>query len=74
MNWTVRAATVKAFHYETLESLKANLQAFLAAYNFAKHLKTLRWRTPFQAIRDAWNGAPSIFKINLHDLIPGPHN
>lgn len=43
-------ATVRAFHYETLDSLKTHLDAFIAAYNFAKHLKSLRWRTPFQTI------------------------
>ena len=24
-----------------------SVRAFVAAYNFAKHLKALRWRTPF---------------------------
>lgn len=73
MNRTVKDATVKAFHYEDLESLKAHILAFVTAYNFAKHLKALRWRTPFQAICDAWTKDPSIFKINPHHLIPGPH-
>ena len=73
MNRTVKDATVKAFHCETRESLNAHLQAFVTAYNFAKHLKALRWRTPFQAICDAWTKAPSIFNINPHHLIPGPH-
>jgi len=73
MNRTVKDATVKVFHYETRESLDAHLQAFLTAYNFAKHLKALRWRTPFQALCDAWTKDPSIFKINPHHLIPGPH-
>src|SRR4051795_3661616 len=41
MNRTVKEATVKTFHYQTLESLKAHLQTFLAAYNCAKHLKAL---------------------------------
>ena len=27
----------------------AHVLAFVTAYNFAKHLKALRWRTPFQA-------------------------
>src|SRR5215217_7394839 len=36
--------------------------------HFAKHLKALRWRTPFHAICDAW----TIFKIDPHHLIPGP--
>ena len=73
MNRTVKDATVRAFHYETLDSLKAHLDAFITAYNFAKHLKSLRWRTPFQAICDAWTSEPALFIINPHHLIPGPH-
>src|SRR3954451_20065906 len=73
MNRTVKEATIKAFHYPDLEALRAHVLAFVAAYNFAKHLKALRWRTPFQAICDAWKGDPSIFKIDPHHLIPGPH-
>jgi len=71
MNRTVKDATTKAFHYETAESLHTHVQIFLSAYNFAKHLKALRWRTPFQAICDAWKADPSVFKINPHHLIPG---
>src|SRR3712207_6819808 len=48
--------------------------AFVTAYNFAKHLKALRWRTPFQAVCDAWKVDPSPFKIDPRHLIPGPHN
>ncbi len=46
MNRTIKDATVKVFHYEDLESLKAHVLTFVTAYNFAKHLKALRWRTP----------------------------
>ena len=73
MNRTIKDATVKVFHYDDLESLKAHVLAFVTAYNFAKHLKALRWRTPFQTICNAWTKDPSIFKINPHHLIPGPH-
>jgi transposase InsO family protein len=38
MNRTIKDATVKVFHYEDLENLKAHVLAFVAAYNFAKHL------------------------------------
>jgi transposase InsO family protein len=65
--------TVKVFRYETLESLSAHGQAFVTAYNFAKHLKALKWRTPFQKICDAWTKDPTPFKINPHHLIPGPY-
>jgi type IV secretory pathway VirB4 component len=73
MNRTVKDATVKVFHYETLESLSDHVQAFVMAYNFAKHLKRLRGRTPFQAICEAWAKDPAPFKINPHHLIPGPY-
>ena len=56
----VKDATVKVFHYDDLESLKAHVLAFVTAYNFAKHLKALRWRTPFQAICDAWTKTPHL--------------
>ena len=74
MNRTVKDATVKVFHYPDLEALKAHVLAFVAAYNFAKHLKRLRWRTPFQAVLDAWTKDPSIFRIDPHHLIPGPNS
>jgi transposase-like protein len=74
MNRTVKDATIKIYHYDDLESLKAHVLAFVTAYNFAKHLKALRWRTPYQVICEAWTKDPSIFKINPHQLIPGPHS
>ena len=73
MNRTVKEATVKAFHDPDLDALKAHVLAFVRAYNLAKHLKALRWRTPFQAVLDAWAKDPSICKINPHHLIPGPN-
>jgi hypothetical protein len=45
----------------------------ITAYNFAKHLKALKWRTPYQVICELWTKDPAIFKINPHHLIPGPH-
>ena len=73
MNRTVKDATIKTFHYPDLKALQAHVRAFVQAYNFAKHLKALRWKTPFQAICGAWNDDPSAFKIDPHHLIPGPY-
>jgi transposase InsO family protein len=73
MNRTVKEATIKAFHYPDVGALQAHVLAFVVAYNFAKHLKALRWRTPFQAVCDAWKADTSAFKVNPHHLIPGPH-
>ena len=76
MNRTVKDAAAKAFHYETTQALPARVLAFVrprfvAACNFAKRLKMLRWRTPFQAICDAWKQDPAAFKINPHHLATG---
>ena len=72
MNRTIKDATVKIFHTDDLHSLKAHVLAFVTD-NFAKPLKALKWRTPYQVICEAWMKAPAIFKINPHHLIPGPH-
>jgi transposase-like protein len=74
MHRTVKDATIKAFHYPGLDALEAHVLAFVRAHNFAKHLKALRWRTPFQTICDAWAKDSSPFTINPHHLIPGPNN
>jgi transposase InsO family protein len=73
MNRTVKDAIVKVFHYEDLESLKAHVLAFVAAYNFARHLKALHWKTPVQTVLQAWTNDPSRFRIDPHHLIPGPY-
>ena len=73
MNRTVKEATVKAFHDKDLESLKAQILAFVSAYNFAKHLKAIRWKTPFKAICQAWTKTPGIFKLEPRHFIPGPN-
>ncbi len=53
MNRTVKEVTIKAFHYPGREALRAHVLAFVTTYDFAKHLKALRWRTPFRAVCDA---------------------
>ncbi len=43
MNRRIKDATVKVYHYDDLESLKAYVLIFVnPAYNFAKHLMALR--------------------------------
>jgi hypothetical protein len=73
MNRTVKEATIKAFHDPDLESLKTHVLAFVSADNFAKHLKALKWKTPFEAVCHAWTNTPDIFKLNPRHLIPGPN-
>lgn len=70
MNRTVKEATVKAFNYPDLESLKAYVLAFVSAYNFAEHLKALRWKTPFEAVCHAWT-TPPYLQTNSTSPHPG---
>ena len=71
MNRTVKEGTIKAFHYPDLKSLKAHVLAFVCAFNFAKHLKALRWKTPYQTIVYAWQKNPAIFKTDPRSPHPG---
>jgi len=50
MNSTIKGATVKRYHYDTLDQLRTRLEDFMAAYNFARRLKTLNGLTPYEYI------------------------
>lgn len=41
MNRTIKDATVKRYHYDSHDQLRTHLADFIAAYNFARRLKTL---------------------------------
>jgi transposase InsO family protein len=66
MNRTLKEATVRTYHYENHDQLRAHLAAFLNAYNFAKRLKTLAGLTPHQYISRCWQKEPHRFRINPH--------
>jgi hypothetical protein len=50
MNRTIKEATVKRYHYETHAQLRQHLTDLVAAYNFARRLKTLLGLTPYEDI------------------------
>ena len=50
MNRTLKEATVNSFHYASHDELKQHLHAYLMAYNFAKRLKAIKGKTPWQFI------------------------
>jgi hypothetical protein len=64
MNRTLKEATVRRYHYDSHDQLRDHLAAFLAAYNFAKRLKTLRGLTPHQYICKCWTEKPDQFRLN----------
>ena len=64
MNRTIKEATVKRFHYESHDELRGHLADVVAAYNFARRLKTLRGLTRYEAICKAWTEEPSRLRQN----------
>lgn len=48
---TIKEAAVPRFHHDSHDQLRQHLADFVAAYNFARRLKTLRGLTPYEAIR-----------------------
>ena len=73
MNRTIKEATVKHYYYETHDQLRQHLTDFVAAYNFARRLKTLRGLTPYEAICKAWTDDPGRFILNPHQQSLGPN-
>ena len=57
-------ATVKRYHYESHDELRAHLQLFLGAYNHARRLKALRGLTPCEFTRRAWTQKPERFSLD----------
>ncbi len=74
MNRTIKDATVKHFYYETHDQLRQHLGDFVAAYNFARRLKTLRGLAPYEAVCKAWTDHPARFISNPHHQLPGPNS
>jgi transposase InsO family protein len=70
---TIKDATVHAFHYATIWELRRHITDWLAAYNFAKQLKALRWRTPMEAITAVWRQKPDLFHNSPGHYSPGPN-
>ena len=73
MNRTIKDATVKRYHYDSHEQLRAHLADFVSAYNFARRLKTLRGLTPYEAICKAWSAEPGRFRSNPLHQMTGPN-
>lgn len=66
MNRTIKKATVKRYHYATHGQLCQHLTDFVAAYNFARRLKSLRGLTQYEAICKASTDGASRFILNPH--------
>jgi transposase InsO family protein len=74
MNRTIKDATVKRYHYDGHEQLRAHLQLFVDAHNHARRLKTLRGLTPYEFVCQTWTNDPNRFRLNPSHHIPGPYS
>ena len=71
MNRTLKEATVRRYHYETHAQLRQHLSDFVAAYNYARRLKTLKGLTPYEYICKIWTSEPHRFKLDPLHQMPG---
>jgi len=71
MNRTLKDATVKRYHYESHDELRAHLKLFLDAYNYARRLKALRGLTSYEFICRAWTQEPERFRLDPSHHTPG---
>ena len=70
---TIKEATVKSFHYASIQELRRHVSDWLIACNFAKQLKALKFRTPYEAIEEFWNAQPDAFIIKPSHHMLGPN-
>lgn len=66
MNRIIKEVTVKRCLYDTHDQSRQHFTDFVAAYNFARRLKTLHGLTLREAICKAWTEDPSQFISNPH--------
>jgi transposase InsO family protein len=72
-NRTIKDATVKRYHDESHDQLRQHLADFVAAYNFARRLKTLKGLTPYEFICKRWTSEPERFRLDPLHQMPGPN-
>jgi hypothetical protein len=56
--------SVERYHYASHDQLVRHLADFVAAYNFARRLKTLNGLTPFEFVCKRWTTEPERFRLN----------
>ena len=71
MNRTIKDAIVKRYHYASHDQLIRHLDDLVAAYNFARRLKTLNGLTPYEFVCKRWTIEPKRFSLNPLQQIPG---
>jgi Integrase core domain len=68
---TIKEATLMRFHYDSHDQLRTHLADFMAAYNFARRLKTLGGLTPYEYICKIWTSELDRFILHPIHQMPG---
>ena len=68
---TIKDATVRSFHYATLDDLRRHVRDWLLAYNYAKQLKALHFKTPMEALKRINAEKPELFVRQPRHDMPG---
>ena len=71
MNKKIKSHTTKKYYYESVESLKKHLLAYLLAYNFIASLKGLKYKSPYEKMIEIYEQTPDLFNNNPHQKIVG---
>jgi transposase InsO family protein len=70
----VSPLNVKRYHYDSHDQLPTHPADFLAAYNFARRLKTLGGLTSYEYICKIWTSEPDRFILDPIHQMPGLNN
>ncbi len=73
-NRKIKDHTTKRYYYDTIESLKKHLMAFLLAYNFQRPLKALKFKSPYDIILEKYKQKPKLFYCNPSQKTVGLNN
>ena len=64
INRTIKDATTKTYHYDSINQFEKHLKEFILVYNFAKRLKSLKFKTPFEFLAEKFKNNPTLFYQN----------
>ena len=71
MTHPLKEARVRRYYYDSHDQLRQHLADFVAAYNFARRLKTLKGLTPYEFICKAWVKERRRFRPDPTHQMPG---
>lgn len=74
MNRAIKGTTTKTYHYDSINQFEKHLQEFILAYNFAKKLKSLNFKTPFGFLIEKFKNNPTLFYQNPDHYLRGLNN